>query len=159
MMALRASQVADAAGVNRQTLRYYERLGLLQEPDRSPGGHRLYAEQTVTVLQVIKAAQRLGFTLSEAAELLDCGAHVHPPARRSAGLQQRARDKLAEIEGKIADLTIIAETLRAAQDAGCDDLLDCAGDPHCPLPFGDLADRPTHGPANPVSFQHDGSRG
>jgi MerR family mercuric resistance operon transcriptional regulator len=55
---LRTGQIAEAAGVNQQTLRYYERRGLLAEPDRSPGGHRLYPPETVTVLRVIKAAQR-----------------------------------------------------------------------------------------------------
>jgi MerR family transcriptional regulator, mercuric resistance operon regulatory protein len=52
---LRSSQVAAAAGVNRQTLCYYERRGLLAEPGRSPGGHRLYPVGAVTVLRVIKA--------------------------------------------------------------------------------------------------------
>lgn len=50
-----------------QTLRYYERRGLLDEPDRTLGGHRLYRPEAVTVLRVIKAAQRLGFTLNEVA--------------------------------------------------------------------------------------------
>lgn len=70
MSGLRTGQVAAAAGVNVQTLRYYERRGLLASPDRSLGGHRVYPEQTVTVLRVIKAAQKLGFTLEEVAELL-----------------------------------------------------------------------------------------
>ncbi|MGH3095238.1 MAG: MerR family DNA-binding protein [Streptosporangiales bacterium] len=82
----------------------------------------------MTVLRVIKAAQRLGFTLAEVAELLQVGAHVHRPARRPRGLQQRAAAKLAE-------------ALRAAQAAGCDDLIDWASDPHCPLSFGELADK------------------
>jgi MerR family mercuric resistance operon transcriptional regulator len=60
MSTLRSSQVAAAAGVNVQTLRYYERRGLLSEPQRSLGGHRLYPPEAVTTLQVIKAAQRLG---------------------------------------------------------------------------------------------------
>ncbi len=67
---LRTGQLAEAAGVNQQTLRYYERRGLLAEPDRSPGGHRLYPPETITVLRVIKAAQRLGFTLEEISDLL-----------------------------------------------------------------------------------------
>ena len=67
---MRTSELAAAAGVNAQTLRYYERRGLLAEPNRSLGGHRLYSEQAVSVLRVIKAAQRLGFTLDEVAELL-----------------------------------------------------------------------------------------
>ncbi|WP_189329935.1 MerR family transcriptional regulator [Actinoplanes ianthinogenes] len=137
MTGLRSSQVADAAGVNLQTLRYYERRGLLAEPERSLGGHRLYPAEAVTVLKVIKAAQRLGFTLDEVAELLTTAGHRH--GRRDAGLQERARAKLAEVEAKIADLRVIASTLRAAVDAGCDDLVACAGQPCCPIPFATIA--------------------
>ncbi|WP_281280939.1 MerR family DNA-binding transcriptional regulator [Actinocorallia herbida] len=57
---LRSGELAAAAGVNAQTLRYYERRGLLAEPERTLGGHRLYPAAAVTVLRVIKAAQRLG---------------------------------------------------------------------------------------------------
>lgn len=136
MTALRSGQVAEAAGVNPQTLRYYERRGLLARPDRSLGGHRLYPPEAVTVLRVIKAAQRLGFTLDEVADLLAAG-HRHGDA--DAGLPDRARAKLTEIEEKIADLQVIAGTLRAAVDAGCDDLIACAGRPCCPIPFAALA--------------------
>ncbi|MBB5840530.1 MerR family transcriptional regulator [Kribbella italica] len=135
---LRSGQVADAAGVNLQTLRYYERRGLLAEPDRSPGGHRLYPPEAVTVLRVIKAAQRLGFTLEEISDLLEAGRHHHG-AKADEGLQARARDKLVDVEAKIADLTVIAASLRTALDAGCDDLIACAHSPSCPLPFADLA--------------------
>jgi len=86
---------------------------------------------------VIKAAQRLGFTLSEVAELLDTARHRHARGE-GAGLQARARAKLTDVETKIADLSVIAETLRAGIAAGCDDLETCAGDPNCPLPFTDL---------------------
>jgi len=134
---LRSGQLADAAGVNLQTLRYYERRGLLAEPARSPGGHRLYPTDALTLLRVIKTAQRLGFTLDEVAELIDLGRHRHG-RRRPAGLQARAATKLTEIEAKIADLTVMADTLRAAIDAGCDDLAVCARIPGCPLPFADL---------------------
>ena len=137
MSGLRSSEVASAAGVNLQTLRYYERRGLLAEPDRSLGGHRQYPAETVTVLKVIKAAQRLGFTLDEVAGLLEAGRHRHRHA--DSGLQARARTKLAEVEAKIADLQVIAGTLRAATDAGCDDLITCAGQPGCPIPFATIA--------------------
>jgi len=135
---LRSSQVAAAAGVNLQTLRYYERRGLLAEPSRSLGGHRLYPAEAVTVLRVIKAAQRLGFTLDEVADLLDAGRHRHG-RRPDAGLQSRARAKLEQVEARIADLQVIAGTLRAALDAGCDDLMSCAGAACCPIPFATLA--------------------
>src|SRR5687768_7468503 len=126
---MRSAQVARAAGVNVETLRYYERRGLLAEPDRSPGGHRLYPAEAVTVLRVIKAAQRLGFTLEEVADLLEVGKHRHRAARgsraRDAGLQARAQAKLTEVEVRIADLLTIRDNLRAALDAGCADLLAC----------------------------------
>jgi DNA-binding transcriptional MerR regulator len=137
MSGLRSSEVAAAAGVNLQTLRYYERRGLLAEPDRSLGGHRQYPADTVTVLKVIKAAQRLGFTLDEVADLLEAGRHQH--RRAQTGLRARAQAKLAEVEAKIADLNTIAATLRAATDAGCDDLMTCAGQPCCPIPFATIA--------------------
>lgn len=140
---LRSGQVAAAAGVNLQTLRYYERRGLLAEPTRTLGGHRVYPAGTVTVLRVIKTAQRLGFTLEEVADLLDTAAHRHG-RRRGPGLQARATAKLADIEQKIADLVVIRDTLRGAVAAGCDDLVACAQSPCCPLPFAALADGAHH---------------
>ncbi|MBW6440239.1 MerR family transcriptional regulator [Actinoplanes hulinensis] len=134
MTGLRSGQVADAAGVNLQTLRYYERRGLLAEPERSLGGHRLYPAETVTVLKVIKAAQRLGFTLDEVADLLAAGGHRH--SGPDTGLRERATAKLAEVEARIADLEVIASTLR-----GCDDLVDCAAQPCCPIPFASIGRR------------------
>jgi MerR family mercuric resistance operon transcriptional regulator len=105
---------------------------------RSLGGHRLYPQEAVTTIRVIKAAQRLGFTLAEISDLLDAARHRHSRGE-GAGLQARAREKLTAVEAKIADLTVIAETLRAGITAGCDDLETCAGDPNCPLPFTVLA--------------------
>ncbi|WP_262286545.1 MerR family transcriptional regulator [Micromonospora sp. MA102] len=135
---LRSGELADAAGVNPQMLRYYERRGLLAAPRRSPGGHRLYPSDTVTVLRVIKIAQRLGFTLREVADLLDAGRHRH--RRPDSGLRAQAREKLVEVEQKLADLTVIRDTLRAAVSAGCDDLVTCAGSSSCPLPFAELTE-------------------
>jgi MerR family transcriptional regulator, mercuric resistance operon regulatory protein len=102
---------------------------------------------------VIKAAQRLGFALDEVADLFDLGTHQHGSHQHGShqhgthrhgsppdGLQAQAQAKLVEVEAKIADLQVIARTLRAALAAGCDDLITCAGTPRCPLPFADLAD-------------------
>ena len=141
MSGLRSGQLARAVGVNQQTLRYYERRGLLAAPHRTAGGHRLYPPETVTVLRLIKAAQRLGFSLREVADVLEVGRHRHRHRHRpGSGLQYLAAAKLAEIEAKIAELSVIADTLRSALDAGCSDLTDCAKQPKCPLPLGDLAD-------------------
>jgi DNA-binding transcriptional MerR regulator len=134
---LRTGEVAELADVNAQTLRYYQRRGLLAEPARSPGGHRIYPPETVTLLRVIKAAQRLGFTLAEVAELLDAGRHGH---HASSGLHQRAVAKLAEIDARLADLAVIRAALAEVVAAGCDDLTNCTS-PDCPLPFADLASR------------------
>jgi len=124
---LRSGQLARAAGVNLQTLRYYERRGLLPEPDRTLGGHRQYPAETVTLLRTIKAAQRLGFSLDEVAQLL---------GHRHSDLQGQAAAKLAEVEARITDLQAIADTLRIAIQAGCDDLVACAKEPRCPLSLG-----------------------
>jgi MerR family transcriptional regulator, mercuric resistance operon regulatory protein len=131
---LRSGQVAEAAGVNPQTLRYYERRGLLAEPERTLGGHRLYQAEAVTVLWAIKTARRLGFTMEEVADLLETTRYRR--GHRNAGLAERARVKLVEVERRIADLQIIRTT---PAEAGCDDLIACAGQPCCPLPFADLA--------------------
>lgn len=135
---LRAGQVAEAVGVNVETLRYYERRGIIAEPDRSPGGHRLYPETTVTTLRVIKAAQRLGFTLDEVAELIEAG-HRHRSRHHGGGLQGRTAAKLAEVEQRIADLQVIRASLLAARDAGCDDLVQCSESDCCPIPFVQIA--------------------
>ena len=136
-MSLRINDVAQAAGVNRETLRYYERRGLLEQPERSPGGHRLYDERAVKTLRIIKAAQRLGFTLEEVADLIEVGRR----RGRDSGLQTRAREKLVEVEARMADLEAIRDNLRAALDAGCDDLHRCATSDCCPLPFVEITTR------------------
>jgi DNA-binding transcriptional MerR regulator len=139
---MRSGEVAHAAGVNQQTLRYYERRGLLAEPLRTPGGHRLYPAEAVTVVRVIKAAQRLGFSLEEVAGLIQTG--LCGRSKHGSGLREQAAAKLAEVEAKIADLSVIADTLRAALAAGCADLVECARHPDCPLPLdaADAADPP-----------------
>ena len=134
---LRTGEVAERAGVNIQTLRYYERRGLLSEPTRTLGGHRLYPPDTVALLNVIKAAQRLGFTLDEVAGLLDAGRRRHP----APDLRQRAVDKIAEIDARIADLTVIRGTLTRLVDARCDSLTDCTCE-DCPVPFLTIATGP-----------------
>ncbi|MEW9553643.1 MerR family transcriptional regulator [Nonomuraea sp. NPDC050783] len=134
---LRSGQVAERAGVNLQTLRYYERRGLIPEPRRSPGGHRAYPPETVTLLTVIKAAQRLGFTLEEVGELIGPGGRGRP----TPDLRARAEAKIAEVDARIADLTTVRRALAAVVAAGCDSLTHCTC-PGCPLP----ATGPTTGP-------------
>ena len=139
-MSLRINEVAQAAGVNRETLRYYERRGLIEQPDRSPGGHRLYDERAVQTLRIIKAAQRLGFTLDVVADLIEVGRQ----RGRDSSLQARAQAKLVEVEERMADLAAIRDNLRAALAAGCDDLHQCATTDCCPLPFVEITTREAH---------------
>jgi DNA-binding transcriptional MerR regulator len=133
---MRSSQLAEAAGVNVQTLRYYERRGLLPRPERTLGRHRLYSPESVTLLRTIRTAQRLGFTLDEASGLLRATSQVEGH-HHAGGLQSQAAGKLAEVEAKIVDLTVIRDLLRRAIEAGCDDLTACARSDDCPLPFAD----------------------
>lgn len=125
---MRTSRVAERAGLNVQTLRYYERRGLIPEPARSPGGHRAYPPETIDRLRLIKAAQRLGFTLTEITDLLHISHHPH-----RGDLREHATTKLAEINARIADLTLIRDKLADVVAAGCDDLTDCSS-PACPVP-------------------------
>ena len=127
---MRSGEVATAAGVNVQTLRYYERRGLLPEPRRSLGGHRDYDPDAVALVRVVKAAQRLGFTLDEVAELLATRRHRHP----TPDLRQQARAKIVEVERRIADLSRIRDDLRQVVAAECDSLTDCSC-PDCPVPY------------------------
>lgn len=105
---LTIGQVAKAASVNVETVRYYQRRGLLREPEKPLNGQRHYSIEDVTRLRFIKRAQALGFTLEEIENLLrlegaNCCHDTH----------ELAVDKLAVIEAKINDLTRMRKTLSA----------------------------------------------
>jgi DNA-binding transcriptional MerR regulator len=136
MTGLRTGEVAARAGINIQTLRYYERRGLIAEPVRSLGGHRTYPPDTVRLVGIIKAAQRLGFTLDEIVDLLEASQQRH----RTVDLRRRAIDKIAEVDRKMADLAAMRDALSQIVDAECDSLTDCTC-PNCPLPEA-VPDRP-----------------
>ncbi len=70
MSPIKSGDLAKRANVNTETLRYYEREGLLPEPERTESGYRLYADEDVKRVQFIKRAQELGFSLKEVKELL-----------------------------------------------------------------------------------------
>lgn len=91
---------AQAAQVNVETIRFYQRKGLLLEPDKPYGGIRRYGEADVSRVRFVKSAQRLGFSLDEIAELLrlDDGAHCEEASRL-------AEHKLQDVRQKLADLT------------------------------------------------------
>ena len=133
---LRIGEVARSAGVNIQTLRYYERRGLVVPPFRRHSGQREYDEEDIRRVRIIKAAQRLGFTLAEIQEMFDLSAH-----RRATGeLHARALAKVAEIDGRIAALQAMRADLTTVVDAECDSLTDCSCGLGCPRPFVELND-------------------
>jgi MerR family mercuric resistance operon transcriptional regulator len=109
MLALTISRLAHEAGVNVETIRFYQRRGLLAEPAKPPGGIRRYGEPDVARVLFIKAAQRIGFTLDEIAQLLqlDDGAHCSEARfiaeRKLAAVRQRLQD-LRRIEAALAQL-------------------------------------------------------
>lgn len=97
---LKTSELAELAGVNVHTVRYYESRGLLPEPPRSAAGYRQYGQEHVSHIRFIKRAQDLGFTLEEIQELLDLRVD---PSRRSE-VREKTSSKVAEIDAKIHDL-------------------------------------------------------
>jgi len=105
---MRTSEVAGRAGVNTQTLRYYERRGLLDAPPRTPAGYREYPSSAVSVLRFVKRAQQLGFTLTEIDELLQL-AGGGPDS--CDGARSLAETHLAELDRRIADLTRMRDCL------------------------------------------------
>ncbi|TNI14085.1 Hg(II)-responsive transcriptional regulator [Aeromonas veronii] len=103
---LTIGKLADAAGVNVETIRYYQRRGLLDEPAKPLGGHRRYPVDMVKRLRFIKRAQALGFTLSEVGGLLTLDKSC-----ACAETRARAARKLALIEQKVADLVVMQQLL------------------------------------------------
>ena len=77
MKAMKIGEVAKRSGVGIETIRFYEREGLLQEPERRPSGYRQYDESTIKRLEYISRAKELGFTLAEIRELLELSFSAH----------------------------------------------------------------------------------
>jgi len=105
---LRIGDVAAKAGVNVETLRYYERRGILRSPKRSSGGYREYPTDTVRLIRFIKRAQELGFTLDEIEDLI---ALRQTPSKRRNKVRELAAAKLRAIDEKIARLDAMRDAL------------------------------------------------
>jgi Hg(II)-responsive transcriptional regulator len=101
---MRTSELAAQAAVNPQTLRYYERRGLLSEPVRSPGGFRVYPDAAVQRVRFIKRAQELGFTLAEVDVLLDLAEGGPDSCEKARAL---ATEKIIDLRRRIADLEVL----------------------------------------------------
>jgi redox-sensitive transcriptional activator SoxR len=129
---VRVGEVAERAGVNVETLRYYERRGLLPAPERTPSGHRRYDDETVRFLRAIKEAQAVGFTLAEIAEYLRAARRSGSPPE---ALRFRMAAKIDQIDARIAALRRMRDEL--ARVVGC----ACASLDHCTCGAAYLARR------------------
>jgi DNA-binding transcriptional MerR regulator len=108
---LKVGSAAKAAGVGVQTLHYYERLGLLQKPDRTAANYRLYAPEAVRRVRFIKKAQAIGLTLEEIKQILDLKDHGRAPCRKVAELGEK---HFAEIDARLARLRAYRRALASA---------------------------------------------
>jgi MerR family mercuric resistance operon transcriptional regulator len=123
-MNMTISQVARLAGVGVETVRFYEREGLLPQPTRPETGYRQYSLDTVSRIQFIKRAKELGFSLKEIAELL---ALCEAEDATCADVKQRALSKIVDVERKVEDLTHMKGALMKVVDlcTGSGPLSDC----------------------------------
>ncbi|MDT8447387.1 MAG: heavy metal-responsive transcriptional regulator [bacterium] len=113
-MERKIGQMAAGMGINRQTLLYYERMGLLNAESRSASGYRYYGEASQLRLRFILKAKGLGFSLQEIRELLNLRAEAQA---NCDSIRTKAEQKLAEIEGKVAFLIRMQNSLaRLVQD-------------------------------------------
>ncbi len=123
MKPLTIGRLAKTAGIHVETIRYYQRINLINQPDKPVAGYRVYPVQTLTRIRFIKRAQSLGFSLDEIHQLLDMTDGQCDTAA------QMARDKLSLIQHKIADLSKMVAVLE-------DYTQQCAinaDHSHCPL--------------------------
>lgn len=124
MHSLKSGELAKQANVNPETLRYYEREGLLAEPVRTESGYRLYQQAEVKRVRFIKKAQELGFSLKEVKELLSLkwsGSHS------ASEVKQLTEQKILDIEAKIQSLLAMKAALQelASTCSGKGSIDDC----------------------------------
>lgn len=121
---LTAGLIAQKAGINLETVRYYERRGLLPQPPRSAAGYRMFPPEAARRLRFIKRAQDLGFSLQEIRELLA----LRTSSRTSTEeVRKRAQAKIADITRKIKTLSSMKKTLQKLVQScsGCAPISKC----------------------------------
>jgi MerR family transcriptional regulator, copper efflux regulator len=113
---MRTGELAERAGIGVETVRYYERRGLLAEPVRDRAGYRRYDGHDLLRLRFIMKCKELGFTLTEIRDLLELRL---TPGRTAEDVRRQARRKLDGVNARIADLERIAAALRRLMET-CD---------------------------------------
>lgn len=126
VLTFKVGEVARKAGVNKETLRYYEKRKLISKPDRRRSGYRIFTQHHIDQVKFIKRAQELGFTLSEIKELLELRTDEKTTCSE---VKNEAEEKYRDVVEKIEDLQRIKKTLL--------DLIDsCSGNGpkgECPI--------------------------
>jgi len=122
---LSRGSLAKETGVNIETIRYYEKIGLMPDPARSSGGHRIYDQSHVKILSFIRRSRELGFTLHEIRELLEL---VDGGDYTCAEIRDRTLHHLDDVATKIRDLRKMQSTLKSMASK-------CGGGlvPECPI--------------------------
>ena len=125
MAGLAIGELARRTGVHIETIRYFEKVGLLDKPDRTEGGHRVYVEQHVRALSFIKRARELGFTPDEVRAILNLGG---PGKACCDEVEEIAVHHLEQVRRKIADLARLERLLASTVER-------CSGGhvPDCPV--------------------------
>jgi MerR family gold-responsive transcriptional activator of gol and ges genes len=121
-------EVAKASGVSAKRIRYYEDIGLIPQPARTPSGYRAYSSKDVHRLNFVRRARDLGFSVNEIHELLNLWSDQ---SRQSVEVKRIASTHIRELRDKIAELERMADALQTLVDC-------CAGDdrPDCPILAG-----------------------
>ncbi len=140
---LRIGELARCAGVTAQTIRYYERVGVLERPARSTGGYRQYTNRSLEELAFVKRAQALGFSLDDIREIVDLSRRGQRPCSRVLDL---ARKHVSQLQTRIQELGALrgrlARALRRWEAEGIP--ADCAAT-LCGLISTASRERPTYG--------------
>ena len=123
---MRISQIAKRAGVHIETIRFYERKGLIAQPPRPNGGYRDYPKEAVAKIRFIRRAKDLGFSLAEIEQLLSLQTN---PKATCANVKQRAEAKILAIQERVKDLQTMKRALGNLVES-------CSGSgtlDHCPI--------------------------
>ena len=107
---LRSGELAEQAGVSTDTLRHYERMGILAKPRRSDGNYRMYPPDSVTRVRLVRQALAIGFSLPELQKILKVRDQGGAPCKQVRAI---AEEKLARIERELADRAAVRDQLRA----------------------------------------------
>ena len=111
---LTIGRLAQAVGVNVETIRYYQRRGLIAEPDKPPGGHRRYSPRVIAQIEFIRRAQQLGFSLDEAKRLLDLA--DTPDCKEARSIAEKKHElievQIARLEKMRSELAVLIKACK-----------------------------------------------